>query len=209
MENSNPQQQAGWLLDRVGHCTASRFKDVLDTLKNGAPSAARRNYAIELVTERLTGAPTQHFVSPAMQWGTENEEPARRRFMEMTGKTVDLVGFIRHPELVCGASPDGIVDAVGMPATLEIKAPTSATHLATLMNGMDAGHQAQVQGQMWLTGVEHAWFVSYDPRMPKGLDIHIQRIERDQAFIDRLEAGVRLFLAEVDGIVESLRSKAQ
>ena len=206
METSNPQQQYGWLLDRVGRCTASRFKDAIDTLKNGAPSAARRNYAVELVTERLTGEPTQHFVSPAMAWGTEHEGAARQRFIEMTGQSVDLVGFIKHPELEAGASPDGIVNMV---STLEIKCPQSATHLSTLMNGMDAGHQAQVQGQMWLTGCESAWFVSYDPRLPKGLDIHIQQVERDQAYIDRLEAGIRLFLAEVDAIVETLRGRTQ
>jgi pantothenate kinase len=65
-------------------------------------------------------------------------------------------------------------------------------------------HMAQLQGAMWITG--RAWwdFVSYDPRMPKNLQIYIQRIERNDIFIAGLDTEVRSFLAEVDSTVDQL-----
>jgi len=60
-----------WLLERCGHITASRFKDVLDILKNGKPGAKRESYKLELVYERITGRPYEHFVNKAMADGIE------------------------------------------------------------------------------------------------------------------------------------------
>lgn len=207
METSNPQQGYAWLLDRVGCATASRFKDVMDRLKTGKPSAACRSYALQLVTERLTGQPTEHYVTPAMQWGTDNEGPARELYQELTGNDVTLVGFQRHPELAAGASPDG---CIGLDGLVEFKAPTSQTHIATLIGGMDPMHQYQVQGQMWITGCDWCDFVSFDPRLPnRAHRIYIQRVPRDEAFIADLEAGVRLFLADVDATISSLMEKTK
>lgn len=200
------QQTPEWLMARVGHATASRFKDVMARLKSGAPAAARSTYLTEIVCERLTGSPAARFVNAAMEWGTQQEPFARARYIERTGRTVDEVGFIRHPELMAGASPDGIVELEGL---IEIKCPTTPTHLDTLMNGMSADHAAQVQGQLWITG--HAWadFVSFDPRLPAGLDLHVERVERDEAFISRLEAEVRTFLAEVDATLTRLQERTR
>jgi predicted phage-related endonuclease len=200
------QRTAEWLMARVGHATASRFKDVCARLKNGQPAAARQTYLTELVCERLTGSPAARFVSAAMDWGTEQEPFARAAYQQRTGRMVDEVGFIRHPELMAGASPDGIVDLEGI---IEIKCPTTPTHMDTLMNGMSRDHQFQVQGQLWITG--HAWadFVSYDPRLPTGLDLHVERVERDESAISLIEAEVRAFLADVDSTITRLQERTR
>ena len=53
-----------WLQQRLGKLTASRMKDAMQ---------CRHDYMMEFVTERLTGVSTWHYVTPAMQWGIEQE----------------------------------------------------------------------------------------------------------------------------------------
>jgi hypothetical protein len=48
------QRSEEWFQARLGKVTASRVADVLAKIKSGE-SASRRNYKIQLVSERLTG----------------------------------------------------------------------------------------------------------------------------------------------------------
>lgn len=215
--SDNPNQQAAWLLERVGFVTASQFKHLMTRKKPTAAqtkagelgdyTAARDTYLWQLVTERLTGRATEHYVNPAMQWGIDQEGFARDAFTRKTGMEVDLVGFVKHPTLMCGASPDGVLE--GGDGLVEFKCPTTNTHLQTIMEGMDLMHMAQVQGQMWLTGAKYNYFVSYDQRLPASMEMHIQRVERDQAYIDTLEAEVRKFLGEIESTITMLQEKAK
>lgn len=200
------QRTHAWLMARLGHATGSRFKDVLARLKSGAPAQARTDYLTELAVERVTGQPTQHFVNSYMQWGVDNEPGGRLRYIEVTGNQVEEVGFIRHPDLHAGVSPDGLVPLEG---AIEIKCPSSANHLITIREGMPSQHMPQVQGAMWITGAAWLDFVSFDPRFPRGLDLYVQRVHRDDVFITRLEEEVRLFLAELDEITASLKERLQ
>ena len=204
--SDNPNQQAAWLLERVGFVTASQFKHLLPG-KKGGYLAARDTYKWQLITERLTGRATEHYVNQAMQWGIDQEGFARDVFARFTGMEIDLVGFIKHPILMAGASPDGVLDEGNR--LVEFKCPTTQTHLQTIMDGMDPMHMAQLQGQMWLTGTKCNYFVSYDPRLPASMELYIQQINRDQAYIDTLEAEVRKFLGEIDDTITMLQEKAK
>lgn len=196
-----------WIQERVGCATASRFKDVMAKLKNGGPAQARKDYMAEVVCECLTGQPVAKFSNAAMAWGTEMEPEARQAYCIATGNEVDEVSFIRHSSLRCGASPDGIVNLEGC---LEIKCPNSMTHMETIIaDAVPEQHIPQIQGQLWITGNNWADFVSYDPRMPKGLDLFIRRVYRDEMYITALEHEVRLFLKEVDERVAALLTRAQ
>ena len=192
-----------WIQERVGYVTASRFKDVMGRLKTGLPNQACKDYLVETVCERLTGLPATKFSNAAMAWGTEMEPEARQAYCIKTGNHVDEVSFIKHQTLMAGASPDGIIELEGV---LEIKCPNTSTHMETLLNGMDEMHQYQIQGQLWMTGYKWADFVSYDPRLPPGLQLFIQRVQRDNKFIAELEAGVRDFLNIVDQRVDALKA---
>lgn len=191
-----------WLAQRAGHCTASRFKDVLAKIKTGE-SASRRNYRIQLVTERLTGRPCDSYSNTAMEWGTTTEPFARAAYEGARTVMVDETGFLLHPEVpYVGASPDGLVGADG---GVEIKCPYQSTvHVETLEGGMPPEHRAQVQGTLWVTG--RAWwdFISFDPRMPAHLQLYVERITRDEDYIATLAAEVTKFLAEVDAMVRRL-----
>ena len=201
------QRDDDWYAARCGKATASRFKDAMATLKNGQPAQSQRDYLTELVVERLTGQPVPTYENAAMRWGTEQEAAARAAYEQRTGIEVEETGFIAHDVLYAGCSPDGLVDWDGL---IEIKCPyNSAVHIETLLSGMPADHMPQIQGQMWITGRQWCDFVSYDPRMPEPLQLYVQRIPRDPAFIADLERQVTSFLSEVGSKVEALRRLAE
>jgi putative phage-type endonuclease len=203
---TDTQRSEDWYAARLGKATACRFKVAIAALKSGAPAQAQRDYLTELVVERLTGQRVQKFVTAAMQWG-DHEPEARTAYEQRTGISVEETGFICHDTLLAGCSPDGLVDWDGL---IEIKCPfNSAVHIETLLNGMPDEHRAQVQGQMWITGRQWCDFVSYDPRMPAELQLHVQRIQRDPSFIADLEARITSFLQQVGTQVEALRRLAE
>lgn len=194
-----------WFAARAGFCTASRFKDVLAKIKTGE-AATRRNYRLQLVTERLTQRPCDTYTNAAMEWGTATEPFARAAYEGARTLMVDEVGFIRHPAVAfVGCSPDGLV---GDDGGVEIKCPhNSMVHVETLECGMPPEHAAQVQGAMWVTNRKWWDFVSYDPRMPPHLALHVERVERDDAYIAKLAEEVGKFLAEVEQMVQRLSER--
>ena len=199
------QGSEAWRLARVGKCTASMASAVLATIKNGE-AATRRNYRSALIVERLTGLPVDTYESLEMRWGRDQEPFARICYESVTGNIVHKVGFIAHPELMAGASPDGEIAGDGL---LEAKCPNTATHIDTLLKGMSPDHIPQIQFQLWITGRAFCDFVSYDPRMPERMQLYVQRIERDNAYIERLEKEVRKFLAEVGRVIAELEAKVR
>lgn len=103
------------------------------------------------------------------------------------------------------ASPDGLVGDDGL---VEIKCPSSAVHIDTLLGGaIDGKYVKQMQWQMACTGRAWCDFVSYDPRMPAEMQLHVERVHRDPQMISDLEMAVVLFLAEVAETVEKLQAK--
>ena len=94
-----------------------------------------------------------------------------------------------------------------MDGCLEIKCRLTANHIETLKLGdMPPEHMAQVQGQLLMTGRMWCDFVSFDPTLPENAQLFIERIERDDEYIARLEVEVALFLDEVVEEVEFLKT---
>jgi len=199
------QQNEDWYMDRAGCATASKFKDVMAVGKTGKPLKARGDYLINVLTERLTGEPLMSFTNAAMQWGNDNEEFARTAYEIKTGNAVLESKFVSHADIKhVGCSPDGLVDDDG---GAEFKCPAnSANHVQTIINNtMPIEHTDQVQGCMWVTGRKWWDFVSFDPRMPKHLQLFVQRIYRDEKYIADMEKGVKSFLGEVLVLLKQLQ----
>jgi putative phage-type endonuclease len=198
------QRSPEWFAIRVGKVTASRVADVGARTKSGW-GASRANYMAELIAERLTGEPAERFSNAAMQWGTDKEPEARTAYEFETNTEVVEVGFVGHPSIeMSGASPDGLVGDKGL---VEIKCPSTATHIDTLLGGtVPDKYVTQMLWQMACTGREWCDFVSFDPRMPENMRLFIRRIERDTVRISAHEKDVREFLAELDGKVAALVS---
>ena len=203
MSNQGSQD---WLMDRLGHASASRFSDILAVSAKGLPLKAREDYMMQLVTERLYNRPTDSASSQAMQWGKDSEPLARAAYEIQTGEIVLESDFVKHPKIAfVGCSPDGLI---GNDGGYESKCPaTSRIHVSTWRDGMPKEHAAQVQGCMWVTG--RAWwdFISYDPRASEPLRLYIQRIKRDDTYIQILEAEVIKFIAEIELQIQLLTKK--
>jgi putative phage-type endonuclease len=195
------QRSEEWFQARLGLVTASRVADVLAKIKSGE-SASRRNYKIQLVSERLTGERQETYINQAMQDGIDREQFARDRYVQQFGE-VEEVGFVKHPTLEAGASPDGMVGNDGI---IEIKCPMGSTHTETLMTqDIPSKYVPQVQFQLLVTGRKWCDFVSYNPMFPEHLQVFVKRIEADPVYQKELESEVKQFLEEVDTIINKLK----
>jgi putative phage-type endonuclease len=191
-----------WFAIRCGKVTASRVADVIAKTKTGW-GASRKNYAAQLLVERMTNTVQKGYVNAAMQWGTETEPEARAAYQFENNVRVGLVGFVDHPTIkMAGASPDGLVREDGL---LEIKCPETATHIEILRGQSIPGNYiTQMQWQMACTGRQWCDFVSFDPRMREEMRLFIKRVARDASLIKELEMEVAVFLHELNLTIEEL-----
>jgi putative phage-type endonuclease len=201
MEQRSPE----WHAARCGKVTASRVADIIAKTKS-AVSASRATYMGELIAERLTGIPTERFVSPAMEHGTAFEAEAREAYTLVAGIHAELVGFVDHPTIAyAGASPDGLVGVNGL---VEIKCPNTRTHLDILLSEkVPTKYVTQMTWQGACTGRTFCDFVSYDPRLPLDMQLFVQRIALDPMYMMELEREVNSFLGELDDRLDALRAK--
>lgn len=197
------QKSGDWLRARAGRVTASQMCKVIARLKNGGEAAPRFNYRWQLVAELLTGEVHESYVSPEMEWGTETEALARAAYEIEHDCDIQQVGLVLHPENErMGASPDGLIGAFGC---VEIKCPKSATHLQYLLGKVcPEDYIPQVQWVMACTERKWCDFISFDPRLPKRLQMFVVRVPRDEKYIAGLQFEAVQFLAEVDAIIEQL-----
>lgn len=198
------QRSPEWFAARMGKVTASKIGDLMARTKSG-PAASRSNYAAQLMQERF-GCQVESYTNAAMQWGTETEPRARAAYEFLTGQSVEETGFVDHPQIaMSGASPDGLVGDTGL---IEIKCPQTATHFAALEGAnIDRKYLLQMQWQMACTGRQWCDFASYDPRVPMEMQLHVQRVHRDDDLIAEIEGEVTAFLAEIDTRVANLRAQ--
>ena len=194
--NDIEQRSPSWFAIRCGKVTASRVNDLMAKTKTGY-AASRDNYMAQLVCERITGKPAESYSNAAMQWGTEQEPFARAAYEAHTGVIVEETGFHSHPTIeAAGASPDGLVGEDGL---VEIKCPNTATHIDTLLDEfIPIKYFCQMQMQMVCTGRKWCDFVSFDPRMPEGAQLFVQRLHRDENFVKKMEEEISKFLIELD-----------
>ena len=198
-----------WFAQRCGKATASRISDIVAKTKSGY-STSRANYMAQLVVERMTNQVAESYTNAAMEWGIENEGFARAAYEGKTGILVDEVGAIDHPTILkSAASPDGLVVDIdnGSLGCLEIKCPNTAQHISTLLGEEVAKkYYDQMQWQMACTGRYWCDFVSYDPRMPEGLQLFVKRVPKNDTYLAELEVEVIQFLKEVDDKVNKLNA---
>lgn len=191
-----------WKQLKLGKVGASRVADIVARTKSGY-SASRENYLTELLLERITGFPTNRFQSDAMRYGTEMEPLARAAYSFDYDVDVEQIAFATHPAIeMAGASPDGLVGALGL---VEIKCPTPTTHLETLLTeAVPDKYMKQMAWQMACCEREWCDFVSYCPAFPSSARMFVKRIVRDDSMIADLEREVRAFLHDLEKKLEEL-----
>lgn len=196
--NNIDQSGEEWLDLRMGFVTASRFKDVM---AKGA-GKTRKAYMIEIASEIITGQREEKFSSSYIEWGTETEPQARAMYELDTGYSVEEIAFAHFDDVKIGCSPDGIPHPKGL---VEFKCPKTTTQIETYLSGkMPPSHKPQVQGQMWVMEKEWCDFVSFDPRINGQASYFMQRIERDDEYIEELGKECDKFIKELNCMVEKL-----
>lgn len=206
----NPYQQTSeWFEARCGCLTASRAKAVINRKKNGEPYAEYGTVLEQIVGERLTGVVSSTGTTAAMQWGIDHEEEAREQYVIETGRDVALTGFVKHPSVRwLGASPDGLVGDDGL---IEIKCPTTLTHLKRVASGVvPEEYKPQMLVQLLCTGRKWVDFVDYDPRLSsdweKARFFCVRYEPTEEELQDALDKCVE-FLAVVDKTISDLEEK--
>ena len=185
------QRSTEWFNARKGRITGSMVGAVLGVNPWSTPEDAMRT-----MVRSHFGAESEFTGNIATEYGTLQEPNALIDYELVSGKDVQEVGFIVHPEHDwLGASPDGITDGDGI---LEIKCPFGKRHDVNntfLPLEVQPHYYAQVQIEMYCTGLKWAHFYqwsSYNDRM--------EYIELDQDWLDenipKLKAFYDRFLIE-------------
>lgn len=203
------QQTDTWWASRLGRATASRVKDIMAKGRNGAPSAVRTNYMMQLLCERLTGTREEGYTNAAMQRGNDLEPIARAAYEMYEDCEVLEVGLILHPSIDgFGASPDGVIMLEGRRRGLEIKCPNTAQHIAVIQSGKhDTQYEWQMLAQMACADLESVDFVSFDDRLPDELQYVCFRYHRDEERIREMESEVKAFLEELAELEHQMRER--
>lgn len=192
---------------RIGKLTASKIADATAKTTKGY-GASRVNYMSDLLVERLTGVPSERFVSKEMLWGIEKEPDAKAAYEFFHDAEIVACEFIDHPSIdMSGATPDGYVGAHGL---IEIKCPNTATHIDFLLSDeVDLRYRKQMYWQ--LLCADRVWcdFASFDPRMPEQLQLRVRRFTlhdfKNDKQVGDLEAEARAFLSELAAKESALR----
>ena len=198
------QRSTEWFESRLGVFTAGTcFKTIMHGRTDGKTSLV-----LTKIAEVLSGE-WREVSAPALSWGRDNEAAAASEYEFYTGNKVDLVGILYHPDSpLVGCSPDGLI---GDDGGIEIKCPeTSREHVRNLVSGINwKEYGPQVQGCMWVTGRQWWDFVSFDPRMPPEYRTYIERIERNEKYIEELSGKVWAVIEDFSRTLEKLKAQQQ
>lgn len=192
------QRSDEWFAARAGRLTGSCAHIIYAKPRKGSPeSVQRRDLRVALALERLTGKTLEEteYLGRDVERGVEREAEARAAYEARTGRLVATVGFLAHPELMIGVSPDGLVDEGG----LELKCPKPAIQLQRIReNVVPEDYTYQILHGLFVTGLPWWEFVSYCPALPAPLDLFIKRVTATDAELKAHALAVALFLSEVE-----------
>lgn len=206
-EFHNVQQNTDeWQALRVGKATASNFGCFMAKLGNPFGDPAKR-YALQIALERLTGKKAEFsFSNEHMERGHEQEPVARMLYEEEHFAEVANGGFFCCGEY--GDSPDGLVGEVGV---VEIKSVIAPVHYETITRGkFDPTYRWQLVGHLDCTGRQWVDFISYCADFPKGQQLFVDRLHRNDCESELAALAERRaeFLALVSTIQTNIQQRA-
>jgi hypothetical protein len=215
-----------WLALRAGVITASDFKTARAKMKQardgkrvGDPTDAALDLAFRKAIERISKVPLDegiqtwqmkrgHALEPAARM--EHESVLARRGGDLANMMVMPAGFMTTPDRLFGCSVDGMVGDHG---GAEYKCLVSASKLRKVILLDDiSDYMDQVHGCMWISGRDWWHFGLYCPALkPIGLQFQMVEVERDDDYIDALEAdllGFEKIVTEYEAELRALGAEA-
>jgi hypothetical protein len=197
-------KQGGWI-------SASNAKKIMTTgrKKDEMYGDTFFSYARQLAAARIGYDITKDISSlSSVEWGLENEWLAVETYCERYLSDVKYpVDFQPHPDYAdsVGCTPDAYVGSDGL---IEVKCPDSNNHLDNVLDNKQLDdYFAQIQFQLWVTGRKWCDWVSFDPRAPEPIKLHVVRVERDEAFISQLAERVIYLEQCVNEQLELIKEK--
>jgi hypothetical protein len=166
------------------------------------------DYAFKLAVERISGEPLdQGFETWSMRRGHELEPDARMEHEMQTGLIVQEAGFVTTDDGAFGCSADGLV---GEDGGAEYKCFVAPEKLRSFHIDNDASDVFdQVQGCMWVTGRKWWHIGLYCPALKAaGKQLWWREFQRDDDYIESMEADLWAFKLLVDDYEAKLRTKA-
>lgn len=192
-------------MPRPGYITASVFNDVMTKTFGKTVLKACCRIACERLGVRDLEEQFDISGLRAIEWGNEMEPLARAAYESERFATIEgYQDWFQIEGRMVGGHVDGRVGSDGI---VEIKCPNSDNHLLNITRGEQLGDYIyQIQAYLWITGRDWCDFVSFDPRFPGPLQLHVVRVERDEdliAAIDQRAAEMETIISEM---VDSLRT---
>lgn len=165
------------------------------------------NYAWLIALERIAQRPLDEtFTTWQMRRGHEEEPYARRAYEVHTGALVLEAGICLSDDRLYGYSTDGLVDDDGL---IEIKTPSAPEKIGmtwTAPSTVVEEYIDQIQGGLWLTGRQWCDLVIWTPWLRSvGKSLYVQRFQRDENYIEDLEADLVEFARKARGFELDLR----
>lgn len=180
------QRSEAWFKARGGRVTGSAVGAILGLSPFAKPADVMRR-----MVRDYYGLPSEFNGNVATQWGTLHEAGAVAEYEMMTSRVVKPAYFVTHEDWL-GASPDGYVSDKGL---IEVKCPFGLRHEFAPVKFKMAKEQphyyAQMQIQLFVTDRDWCDFWQWVPS-----DNNLERVHRDQKYIDTMLKGLRAFYNE-------------
>jgi hypothetical protein len=206
---TSEQGTAEWFEDRAGAITASMFTECRKRLKSGpnkgGHTTAGHNYAFKLAVERIKGGciDQDQYETYAMRRGNELEHEARLLHEQKVGVFVEQSGVLLTEDRKFGYSSDGFIGEDGL---AEYKCFLDGSKVREIMfNDATDDVNDQVQGGMWISGRQWCDFALYYPDLECiGLNLTVNRVQRDEEYIELLVADLLAFDELVESYIERI-----
>lgn len=180
------QRSEAWFKARGGRITGSAVGAIL-----GLSPFAKPYDVMRRMVRDYYGLPAEFTGNVATQWGTLHEAGAVAEYEMITARVVKPAYFVTYEDWL-GASPDGYVSEKGL---IEVKCPFGLRHEFAPVKFKMAKEQphyyAQMQIQLFVTDREWCDFWQWVPS-----DNNLERVHRDQRYIDTMLKGLRAFYNE-------------
>jgi putative phage-type endonuclease len=177
------QRSEEWFKARKNRVTGSAVGAIL-----GLSPFAKPDDAMRRMVREYHGLPTEFKGNVATEWGTRNEAGAIVEYEMTTDRIVKPASFVMYEHWL-GASPDGYVSEKGL---IEVKCPFSLRHEFAPVKFKLAKEQphyyAQIQIQLFVTNREWCDFWQWTPS-----DNNLERVHRDQKYLDTILRGLKFF----------------
>ena len=204
-----------WLKKRMGRFSGSEFHRLMAYEDKDVFPKGAETYAMEKAVESLLSDPEPSYSNDDMERGSETEIESVAHFMEVTGLQVEKYGeeqeFVELGKHV-GCTPDGLIGDDGL---IEGKCPKAKTHFFYLINIKDqttlkkhcSNYYWQCQGNMYVTDRKYCYWFSYDPRFKDVKNrIHIIKVERNEADIEKLKNRIQMAIAKKNELIRKLNA---